>query len=129
MTVPSWIAETLRAFGRQLGLSAFALNDRGAAGVRFENGRALYLEYGEGGLMVSVGLAADASADTMRRLLTRAHPAAQAAGLKIRAVRLEKTGEARFVTRLDERDLTAAGLEQAFRALWQAADVFGRSVA
>lgn len=127
--IASWIAETVRAFGRQLGLSAFALNDRGAAGVRFENGRALYLEYGEGGLMVSVGLAADASADTMRRLLTRAHPAAQAAGLKIRAVRLEKTGEARFVTRLDERDLTAAGLEQAFRALWQAADVFGRSVA
>lgn len=116
--IASWIAETVRAFGRSLGLSSFALNDCGAAGVRFENGRALYLEYGEGGLMVSVGLAADASADTMRRLLTRAHPAAQAAGLKIRAVRLEKTGEARFVTRLDERDLTAAGLEQAFRALW-----------
>ena len=127
--IASWIAETVRAFGRQLGLSAFALNDRGAAGVRFENGRALYLEYGEGGLMVSVGLAADASADTMRKLLTRAHPAAQTAGLKMRAVWLEKAGEARFVARLDERDLTAAGLEQAFRALWQAADVFGRSVA
>lgn len=127
--IASWIAETVRAFGRQLGLSAFALNDRGAAGVRFENGRALYLEYGAGGLMVSVGLAADASADTMRKLLTRAHPAAQTAGLKMRAVWLEKAGEARFVTRLDERDLTAAGLEQAFRALWQAADVFGRSVA
>ena len=129
MTVPSWIAETLRAFGRQLGLSAFALNDRGAAGVRFENGRALYLEYGEGGLMVSVGLAADASADTMRKLLTRAHPAAQTAGLKMRAVWLEKAGEARFVAWIGERDLTATGLVQAFRTLWQAADAFGRAVA
>ena len=127
--IASWIAETVRAFGRSLGLSSFALNERGAAGVRFENGRALYLECGEGALMVSVGLAADPSADTMRRLLARAHPAAQATGFRVRAVWLEKAGEARFVARLDERDLTAAGLDQAFRALWAAADYFGRAVA
>lgn len=127
MTLPSWIAETVLAFGRQLGLSSFALNERGAAGVRFENGRALYLEGGADGLMISVGLAADASADTMRRLLTSAHPAAQTPGIKVRAVRLGKTGEMRFVARLGERDLTTTGLEQTFHVLWQVADTFERA--
>ena len=129
MTFPSWIADTVRAFGKQLGLSAFSLNERGAAGVRFENGRSLYLEGIEDGLMISIGLAADASAEAMRKLLTCAHPAAQTAGFKIRAIRFAKTGEARFVIRLDARDLTATGLEQAFHALWRSADTFERATA
>lgn len=60
--IASWIAETVRAFGRSLGLKDFALNERGAAGVRFENGRGLYLEGGDAGLMVSVGVPSDPSA-------------------------------------------------------------------
>lgn len=127
MTLPSWMSDTVHAFGRQLGLSSFALNERGAAGVRFENGRALYLEGGETGLMVSVGLAADDAPETMRRLLMCAHPSAQTSGVRVRAIRMGKTGEVRFVTRLDARDVTATGLEQAFRALWQVADDFGRA--
>lgn len=127
--IASWIAETVRAFGRSLGLRDFALNERGAAGVRFENGRALYLEGGDDGLMVSVGVPADPSAETMKRLLSRAHHAARTDGLRVRCVWAEKSGEARFVTRIDARDLTATGLEQAFRALWQEAEVFGRAAA
>lgn len=125
---PSWIDETVRAFGRQLGLSAFSLNDRRAAGARFENGFALYLEYGEGGMMVSVGLAADGSEATLRKLLALAHPEA-GTGLRLRAVWFERTGEARFIARIDDRDLSATVLEQTFRTLWQAAEYFGRSVA
>ncbi len=125
--IASWIAETVRAFGRSLGLKDFALNERGAAGVRFENGRGLYLEGGDAGLMVSVGVPSDPSAETMKRLLARAHYAARTDGLRIRAVWVEKAGEARFVTRVDARDLTATSLEQAFRALWQEAEVFGRA--
>lgn len=125
--IASWIAETVRAFGRSLGLKDFALNERGAAGVRFENGRGLYLEGGDAGLMVSVGVPSDPSAETMKRLLARAHYAARTDGLRVRAVYVEKAGEARFVTRVDARDLTATSLEQAFRALWQEAEVFGRA--
>jgi len=129
MTFPSWVADTVHAFGKQLGLSAFALNERGAAGVRFENGRSLYLEGIEGGMMISVGLSADATGQTMRKFLTCAHPSAQTAGFKVRAIRFEKTGEVRFVIRLEARDLTATGLEQAFHVLWQAADTFERATA
>ena len=125
--IASWIAETVRAFGRSLGLKDFALNERGAAGVRFENGRGLYLEGGDAGLMVSVGVPSDPSAETMKRLLARAHYAARTDGLRVRAVWVEKAGEARFVTRVDARDLTATSLEQAFRALWQEAEAFGRA--
>ena len=125
--IASWIAETVRAFGRSLGLKDFALNERGAAGVRFENGRGLYLEGGDAGLMVSVGVPSDPSAETMKRLLARAHYAARTDSLRVRAVWVEKAGEARFVTRVDARDLTATSLEQAFRALWQEAEVFGRA--
>jgi len=125
--IASWIAETVRAFGRSLGLKDFALNERGAAGVRFENGRGLYLEGGDAGLMVSVGVPSDPSAETMKRLLARAHYAARTDGLRVRAVYVEKAGEARFVTRVDARDLTATSLEQSFRALWQEAEVFGRA--
>lgn len=125
--IASWIAETVRAFGRSLGLKDFALNERGAAGVRFENGRGLYLEGGDAGLMVSVGVPSDPSAETIKRLLARAHYAARTDGLRVRAVWVEKAGEARFVTRVDARDLTATSLEQAFRALWQEAEVFGRA--
>ena len=125
--IASWIAETVRAFGRSLGLKDFALNERGAAGVRFENGRGLYLEGGDAGLMVSVGVPSDPSAEAMKRLLARAHYAARTDGLRVRAVWVEKAGEARFVTRVDARDLTATSLEQAFRALWQEAEVFGRA--
>lgn len=125
--IASWIAETVRAFGRSLGLKDFALNERGAAGVRFENGHGLYLEGGDAGLMVSVGVPSDPSAETMKRLLARAHYAARTDGLRVRAVWVEKAGEARFVTRVDARDLTATSLEQAFRALWQEAEVFGRA--
>lgn len=125
--IASWIAETVRAFGRSLGLKDFALNERGAAGVRFENGRGLYLEGGDAGLMVSVGVPSDPSAEAMKRLLARAHYAARTDGLRVRAVWVEKAGEARFVTRVDARDLTATSLEQAFRALWQEAEAFGRA--
>ena len=38
MTAPNWIEAVVRDFGRGAGLADFALNARGAAAVRFENG-------------------------------------------------------------------------------------------
>jgi len=126
--IPGWIADTVRAFGRQLGLRAFALNDRGAAGVRFENGIGLYLEYADGTMYVSTGVPVDASAETQKKLLAAAHPSARAE-VRMRAVRHERSGEARFVASLPDRELTTTALEGVFRALWQAADYFRRTVA
>ena len=125
---PEWLDGTVRAFGRQMGLNAFALNGRGAAGVRFENGVALRLEYAEGALFVSVGVVADESERTLKALLAGAHPSARA-GVRLRAVRVAREGEARFVARLSEREVTVTALEGAFQALWQAMDRFRRAIA
>jgi len=122
MTPPDWVNEAVRAFGRQMGLKGFALNDRGAAGLRFENGVLLGLEYVEDALMMSAGLVTDASAATMKRFLAGAHPSARTGGVRLRAVRLAKTGESRYVARLADRELTPTVLEATFRALWQAVD-------
>lgn len=125
---PDWLDETVRAFGRQMGLQAFALNERGAAGVRFENGVALRLEYAEGALLLSAGVAADESERTLKALLAGAHPGART-GVRLRAVRVARDGEARFVARLAEREVTLTALEGAFQALWQAVDRFRRAIA
>lgn len=125
---PDWLNETVRGFGRQMGLSNFALNERGAAGVRFENGLALRFEYAEGALLVSMGVAADASDRTMRRLLATVHPSARQP-VRMRAVWMARADEARFVSRLSERDVTVTSLEGVFRALWQTAETFRRALA
>lgn len=125
--ISSWINDAVRAFGRQMGLNGFELNERGAAGVRFENGIALYLEYADGALMMSAGVACDSSANAMKKLLAAVHPGARN-DVRFRAVRMERAGEARFVARLGERDITTAVLEETFRALWQTVDYFRRAV-
>ena len=38
MRAPNWIEGVVRDFGRGAGIDDFALNDRGAAAFRFENG-------------------------------------------------------------------------------------------
>jgi len=119
---PDWVNEAVRAFGRQMGLNKFVLNDRGAAGCRFENGIALYLEYTDGALMMSAGLVTDESTATMKRLLAGSHFSARTSGVRLRAVRFAKTGESRYVARLADRELTPTALEAVFRALWQAVD-------
>jgi len=117
-----WVNGTVQAFGSQMGLSNLSLNERGAAGFRFENGIAVHLEYAEGALMMSAGIQTDDSARTMKRFLAGVHPSARTGGVRLRAVRLAKTGESRYVARLTDRDLTPTALEEAFGALWQAAD-------
>ena len=124
--ISSWINDAVRAFGRQMGLNGFELNERGAAGVRFENGIALYLEYADGALMMSAGVPVDADPDTMRRLLVSSHPSA-ARTVRLRTGYLSKSGEAIFTLRLAEREVTVSSLESAFRVLWAAADRLRRA--
>ncbi len=39
-----WIDSAVEAFGRHFGFAHFALNERGAAAARFENGASIALE-------------------------------------------------------------------------------------
>lgn len=126
MTAPTWLNEAVRAFGRQMALSAFELNDRGAAGVRFENGVSLRLEYVGGALVMYAGVAIEPQADVLRRLLTGAHPEA-AAGLPVRAAYIERTGEGVYAIRIDERRVDVSALEATFRVLWKLATALGRA--
>ena len=43
MMAPGWIESVVREFGRGAGIGGFALNERGVAGFRFENGVRLHL--------------------------------------------------------------------------------------
>ena len=125
---PDWLNDIVQAFGRQMGLQDFRLRDNGAAGVTFENGLSLRLEYAGEALMMSMGLPVEVTDAAVRRLLTAAHPAAQQpAAARVRAGLLKRTGEALLVIRLLERDVTVTVLEAAFRQLWTAADRLRRT--
>ena len=128
MIAPDWMNETVRGFGRQMGLSSFALNDRGAAGVRFENGVSLRLEYVPGALVMSAGVAMEPRAESLRRLLTGAHPAA-VPGVGVRAAWMARSGEGVYIVRIDERRVDVSAMEAAFRVVWQLASSLGRSLA
>ncbi len=125
---PDWLNDVVRAFGRQLELTQFALDARGVAGVRFENGLALRFEYAGEALLVSMGVAAGDDEATLRRVLGFAHPDAQRGAVRVRAAYLARRGEAVFVARLPERRVTVTALSEAFAALWQVADQVRRSV-
>ena len=117
---PSWLNDTVRAFGRQMGLRTLALNDRGAAGVRFENAAELRLEYANAALAMTVTLPAVGDPETAKRILQAAHPGG-ARGQRVRSGLFRKTGRAFFHARLEERDVSVDALERVFRGLWESA--------
>lgn len=127
---PIWIDETVEAFGRQMGLAHFALNDRGAAGVIFENGVSFRLERTDDAMIASVRMPAPGSDEAVRKVLTEAHPEMQAKdGGVVRAACLLRTGETVLALRIDEREISVVALEQAFDRLWGRALELGRAVA
>ena len=125
---PGWLNDTVRAFGRQMGLKSFALNERDAAGVRFENGAELRLEYAGEALAMMVTVSAADDSGTVRRVLMAAHPDARN-GIKVRSGLFGKSGRAFFHARLAERDVSVDVLERTFRELWAAAGTVVRRAA
>lgn len=124
---PDWLNDVVRAFGRQMGLPSFELNDRGAAALRFENGLSVRLEYAHEALVLSAGLPVPAEAPVLKRLLLAVHPDA-ARGRPMRAGYLARAGEALFAVRVDEREASVTELEAVFRQVWSAAEQLRRSV-
>ena len=126
---PVWIDETVEAFGRQMGLGHFALNERGAAGVIFENGVSFRLERTDDALIASVRMAAPASDEAVRKVRTESHPEMQAKdGGIVRAACLLCTGETVLALRIGEREISVVALEQAFDRLWERALELGRAI-
>ncbi|MCQ2368515.1 MAG: hypothetical protein MJ109_05860 [Kiritimatiellae bacterium] len=123
MMAPEWLNEVVADFGRQMGLNGFALNERGTAGVRFENGITFRLEYANEALMMIVGFIPTNAEDFQSfaaKLLTVAHY--EAAGSKgIRVGFLKRSGEAIATARISERELDVPKMEEKFGLIWQTA--------
>lgn len=124
MTAPGWIESVVRDFGRGAGLRDFALNERGVAAVRFENGRALRFEYANDELVVAMTVPCANTEPMARRILAFAHPLART-GVRVRAGYLEKAGAAVFAVRLAAGDATLPAVERAFDALWRIGEEIG----
>lgn len=123
MMAPEWLNEVVADFGRQMGLNNFALNERGTAGIRFENGITFRLEYANEALMMIVGFVptnAESVQTFAAKLLTASHY--EAAGAKgIRVGYLKRSGEAIATARISERELDVPKMEEQFGLLWQTA--------
>lgn len=125
--IETWLNEVIGDFGRQMGLNHFALNERGTAGLRFENGLSLRLEYANGALMMMVGFppSKSESADAFAvKILTSAHYAGEGAK-GVRAGYLSRANEAILVKRIPERSIDVPQLEASFSLLWQTAREIG----
>ena len=120
MTSPVWMNAVIGDFGRAAGISGLALNERGAAALRFETGASFRLEYtGRELVMAMTTTTAD-----LKRLLSQAHPQARH-GLRVRAGVVPKTKEAVLAVRIAERDVTLPRLNAAFGVLWRLAGEIG----
>lgn len=120
MTAPVWMNAVIGDFGRAAGLDGLALNDRGAAALKFENGASLRLEYVGEELVVAMTVP---SAD-VKRLLSLSHPRARY-GFRVRTGIIPKTREAVMAVRFAERDVTLPHVNAAFELLWRLAGEIG----
>ena len=120
MTAPAWMSAVVRDFGRVAKIDSFALNERGAAALKFENGASLRLEYTGAELVMAITVP---SAD-LKRLLSFSHPRSRHA-FEVRAGMVPKTREAVVAIRLAERDVTLPRVSAAFELLWRLAGEAG----
>ena len=120
MMVPVWMNAVIGDFGKAAGLAGLALNERGVAALKFENGAALRLEYTGDELVVAMTVP---SAD-IKRLLALSHPKARY-GFRMRSGIVPRTGEAVMAVRLAERDVTLPRVSGVFELLWRLAGEMG----
>lgn len=117
---PIWISSAVSAFGRRMGLSSFALNERDVASATFENGISVAFEFANESLCVSLRVPVTPSPMVLKKLLVSAHPSNRFP-FRLRTAYVAKSGRALFIVRLAERQVTDAVLDQVFSGLWQLA--------
>ena len=119
-----WVDSAVVEFGRHFGFSRFALNERGVAAARFENGASVALECAHDALCLQVRVPMAADGASLRKLLVAAHPGNRFA-YPLRTAYLAKTGQALFLVKFPERDVTETALWQVFSEMWAIAARFG----
>ena len=117
-SAPSWLNAILRQFGEAIGLKDFALNDRGAAVLRFETGVALRFEYAFESLVVALQVPTPPEPAALRRFLSVAQPERRP-GFKLRVAYLANQECVMLAARLAEREVTLPVLNTIFGELWQ----------
>ena len=117
-SAPSWLNAILRQFGEAIGLKDFALNDRGAAVLRFETGLALRFEYAFESLVVALQVPTPPEPAALRRFLSFAQPERRP-GFKLRVAYLANQECVMLAARLAEREVTLPVLNTIFGELWQ----------
>jgi type III secretion system chaperone SycN len=117
-SAPSWLNAILRQFGEAIGLKDFALNDRGAAVLRFETGVALRFEYAFESLVVALQVPTPPEPAALRRFLSFAQPERRP-GFKLRVAYLANQECVMLAARLAEREVTLPVLNTIFGELWQ----------
>ena len=117
-SAPSWLNAILRQFGEAIGLKDFALNDRGAAVLRFETGAQLRFEYAFESLVVALQVPTPPEPAALRRFLSFAQPERRP-GFKLRVAYLANQECVMLAARLAEREVTLPVLNTIFGELWQ----------
>jgi len=129
--VLDWVQEQVKAFGRLLGLEAFALNERGMAALQFENGVTFRLEWAADALWAQALVAVPPTPEMMEKVLAEASPsrnvpAKGGESLCVRAGYLERSGEALLALRLAEDEIEVSRINAAFHGLFERAHRLGR---
>ena len=123
--VPGWLAEVVHTFASGFGLKEFALNDDGAAALRFESGVIFRLEYAADYLTLTMSAEPPMNAGAVKALLACADPLRRGA-FPLRVGILERPSRAVFAIRLASSEVTLGNLEGALAELWRATDNYRR---
>ena len=123
-----WVESAVVEFGRHFGFTRFALNERGVAAARFENGASVALECARDALCLQVRVPMVAEGAALRKLLVAAHPGNRFA-YPLRTAYLADKGQALFLVKFPERDVTETALWQVFSEMWALAKRFGGNAA
>jgi len=124
MTSPVWMNAVIAEFGRAAGIGDLALNERGAAALKFNTGVDFRLEYTGSELVMSMSVAKHVDMDVLKRLLTFSHPMARH-GFRVRTGCSPKTHRPTMAIRFAERDVTLPAVNAAFAVLWRLAEEIG----
>ena len=122
---PAWLNGIVREFASGMGLRDFALNDDGAAALRFENGVGLRFEYAMDFLSLSMSVESPQDAASVKLLLSASDPLRRGA-FAIRTGIAGNPSRAVFTVRLESAEVTLGNLDAAMAELWRATENFRR---
>jgi len=120
-SAPGWLEAIIRQFGEGIGLKELALNDRGAAVLRFETGVSLRFEYAFESLVIALQVPCPPEPSAVKRFLALAQPERRS-GFKLRVAYLSQRNCILLAARLAEREVTLPVLNTVFGELWQLAN-------